>query len=508
MSTMTEEIVRIESLSKEFPGVAALSNVNLRLNKGEIHGLVGENGAGKSTLINILAGAFRPSSGSLIVDGIQVNEFQPSIAQSLGISVVYQETVLVPDFTAEENIWLGREDTKNLTIDKGKQKKKTIELCKEYGIEVPLSVPMSSCRVAEKKLVEILRALSMNVKVFILDEPTEALSKQDIDNLFKILFSLKTKGFSILFVSHHLEEVFRICDKITVLRNGEEVGNYLPHELSVQSLIHLITNREISDQYPESHKRNNTVPVLETKALSNSNLGLSNISIHVNKGEIVAFFGMVGSHRTELMKCLFGAEKILSGEIIYKGEKIILKHPDDAIKKGIFLCPEDRKLEGFVPDMSVLDNCTLPFLKRFTRIGVIRKSMQKEIVKKVIADLSVKTPSDEQKVIFLSGGNQQKIVIGKWLIGQQGELFIFDEPTKGVDVGTKLDIYKAMQALAEKGAGVIFVSSDLRELIGISDRLYVMKKGKIAKEYLREEFDQHNILLQALTEKENSGAVS
>ncbi len=505
---MTEEIVRIEALSKEFPGVTALSNVNLRLNRGEIHGLVGENGAGKSTLINILAGAFRPSSGSLIVDGKAVNEFQPSIAQSLGISVVYQETVLVPDFTAEENIWLGREDTKNFVIDKAKQKKKTIELCKEYGIEIPLSVPMSSCRVAEKKLVEILRALSMNVKVFILDEPTEALSKQDVDNLFKILTSLKAKGFSILFVSHHLEEVFRICDKITVLRNGEEVGNFSPNDLSVQSLIHLITNRDISDQYPVPHKRSSTDPVLETKNLSNPNLGLSNISIHVNKGEIVAFFGMVGSHRTELMKCLFGAEKIKSGDIIFRGEKIELKHPSDAIRKGIFLCPEDRKLEGFIPDMSVLDNCTLPFLKRFTRIGVISKARQKEVVKTIIADLSIKTPSAEQKIIFLSGGNQQKIVIGKWLIGQQGELFIFDEPTKGVDVGTKMDIYKAMQELAENGAGVIFVSSDLRELLGVSDRLYVMRKGEIVKEYIREEFDQHTILLQALTEKKILGAVS
>ena len=505
---MTEEIVRIEALSKEFPGVTALSDVNLRLNRGEIHGLVGENGAGKSTLINILAGAFRPSSGSLIVDGKAVNEFQPSIAQSLGISVVYQETVLVPDFTAEENIWLGREDTKNFVIDKARQKKKTIELCKEYGIEVPLSVPMSSCRVAEKKLVEILRALSMNVKVFILDEPTEALSKQDVDNLFKILTSLKAKGFSILFVSHHLEEVFRICDRITVLRNGEEVGNFFPNDLSVQSLIHLITNRDISDQYPVPHKRNNTDPVLETKNLSNPNLGLSNISIHVNKGEIVAFFGMVGSHRTELMKCLFGAEKIKSGDIIFRGEKIELKHPSDAIKKGIFLCPEDRKVEGFIPDMSVLDNCTLPFLKRFARIGVISKSRQKEVVKQIIADLSVKTPSAEQKIIFLSGGNQQKVVIGKWLIGQRGELFIFDEPTKGVDVGTKMDIYKAMQKLAENGAGVIFVSSDLRELLGVSDRLYVMRKGEIVKEYIREEFDQHTILLQALTEKKNLGAVS
>lgn len=505
---MTEEIVRIEALSKEFPGVIALRSVNLRLTRGEIHGLVGENGAGKSTLINILAGAFRPSSGKLIIGGKEVNEFQPSIAQSLGISVVYQETVLVPDFTAEENIWLGREDTKNLTIDKAEQKKKTVELCKEYGIEIPLSVPMSSCRVAEKKLVEILRALSMNVKVFVLDEPTEALSKQDVDNLFRILASLKARGFAVLFVSHHLEEVFRICDRITVLRNGEEVGNFIPNELSIQSLIHLITNRDISDQYPKPRKQNNMGPILETKNVSNLNLGLSNISFHVNKGEIVAFFGMVGSHRTELMKCLFGAEKIKSGNVVFRGERIDLRHPKDAIKRGIFLCPEDRKLEGFIPDMSVLDNCTLPFLKRFTRIGIINKAQQKETVKKLIADLSVKTPSADQKVIFLSGGNQQKIVIGKWLIGQQGELFIFDEPTKGVDVGTKMDIYRAMQDLAENGAGVIFVSSDLRELLGVSDRLYVMRKGEIVNEYAREEFDQHTILLQALTEKKNWGEVS
>jgi len=505
---MTEEIVRVEAISKEFLGVTALSNVNLRLNKGEIHGLVGENGAGKSTLINILAGAFRPSSGSLFISGKPVLEFQPSVAQSLGISVVYQETVLVPDFTAEENIWLGREDSRNLMIDKAGQKKKTVELCEEYGISVPLSVPMSSCRVAEKKLVEILRALSMNVKVFILDEPTEALSKQDVDNLFRILSSLKTRGFAILFVSHHLEEVFRICDRITILRNGEEVGNFLPEELTVQSLIHLITNRNIGEQYPAQHTRRSSEPILEIKNLDNENLGLSNISFHVDKGEIVAFFGMVGSHRTELMKCLFGAEKAGSGEVIFKGRKIKLRYPGDAIKKGIYFCPEDRKLEGFVPDMSILDNCTLPFLGRFTRGGVISKSRQSEVVEKVIKDLSVKTPSADQKIIFLSGGNQQKIVIGKWLIGQQGELFIFDEPTKGVDVGTKMDIYKAMEELAEKGSGVIFVSSDLRELLGVSDRLYVMRKGEVVKEYSREQFDQHAILMQALTEKNQRGEVS
>ncbi|SLM18226.1 putative ribose/galactose/methyl galactoside import ATP-binding protein [uncultured spirochete] len=505
---MQEEIVRIESVSKDFPGVAALCNINLSLKTGEIHGVVGENGAGKSTLINILAGVYPPTSGSLFINGEKVNSFHPSFAQSLGIAVVYQETVLVPDFTAEENIWLGRESSKYAVLDKNEQKKRTKLLCKEYGINIPLSLPVSSFRVAEQKLVEILRALSMKSKVFIFDEPTEALSQQDVEKLFKILSTLKSLGFAILYVSHHLEEVFRICDRITILRNGEEVGCYLPNELSTQSLIQLITNRDMKDQYPVPPKDVKMNPLLQVENLSNPVLGLLNISFHINTGEVVAFFGMVGSHRSELMKCLFGAARTKSGNIIFNGQKIRFHHPQDAIKVGIFLCPEDRKTEGLIADMSVLDNCSLPFLSHFSRIGIVRKALQKDKVKKLILDLSIKTPSVNQKATFLSGGNQQKIVLGKWLIGNKGKLFIFDEPTKGIDVGTKMDIYKTMQNLAREGAGVIFVSSDIRELLGVSDRLYVMRKGGIAGEYERKDFDQQTILLKALTEEKTVGVSS
>jgi ribose transport system ATP-binding protein len=505
---MEEEIVRIESVSKSFPGVVALTDVSLTLRVGEIHGLVGENGAGKSTLINILAGVFPPTSGSLTVGSHRVDEFHPARARAEGIAVVHQETVLVQDFTAEQNIWLGREGSRLGVLSTAELKRKTKELCERYGIDVPLGVPVGRFRVAEQKLVEVLRALSVNARVFVFDEPTEAMSQKDAENLFRILAALKKDGFAILYVSHHLEEVFKICDMITVLRNGEKIGTYLPAALTVRELITLITNRDMDQQYPPLPPMGETRPLLKVEGLRSRRNGIEDISFHVEEGELVAFFGMVGSRRSELMKCLFGALPVEAGSILLDGAPAIFRHPRQAMRRGVYLCPEDRKGEGLVLDMSVEENCTIPFLGMFTRFGVVRASKTRGAANGVAKELAIKTPSLAQKLLFLSGGNQQKVVIGKWLIGPRGRLFIFDEPTKGIDVGTKREVYKVMQNLARQGAGVIFVSSDLRELLGVSDRLYVMRKGRIVADCARAAFDQHAILSAALVEEKLEGGQS
>ena len=499
------KIVEMISIRKEFPGVVALDNIDFALEEGEIHGLVGENGAGKSTLINVLAGVFQQSSGEMRIFGEPVRLSSPSDALRRGIGVVYQDTVLDPYFTSEENIWLGREPSK-LSVLKGKKTRfDTKELCNQFGIEVPLRVPVGTLSVAKQKMVEILRALSMNSKVFVLDEPTASITQSDTNNLFKILRNLKKVGISVIFVSHHLDEVFDLCDRITVLRNGHYEGTYASSELSTRSLIKLMTHRDLTDQYPKQ-KYNTEEEVLRVSNLNSMKLGLEDVSFKVKKGEIVGFFGMVGSGRTELMKSIFGAGEIDSGEILIENQSAKISDPSRAMKTGIYLCPEDRRREGLVQDMSVVDNLSIPFLGTLTKFGVIDSKKVNSKAKKLSKDLEIKTPSLKTIVSNLSGGNQQKVVLGKWLMGPKSRVFIFDGPTQGIDVGAKTEFYKIMQEIASKGCGVIFVSSDIRELLGVADRMYVMRLGRITAEFDREEFDQSVILENALSDTVSTGS--
>lgn len=493
------KVVEMISVRKEFPGVVALDNIDFSLEEGEIHGLVGENGAGKSTLINILAGVFQQTSGELRLFGKPVKLSSPSDALHRGIGVVYQDTVLDPFFTAEENIWLGREPSR-LSVLKGREiKSDTKRLCDKYGIVVPLGIPVGTLSVAKQKMVEILRALSMNSKVLVLDEPTASITQSDTDNLFEILKNLKKSGISIIFVSHHLDEVFNLCDRISVLRNGCYEGTFASSELSTRDLIKLMTNRDLVDQYP---KRASEIgeEILKVSNLNVARFGLKDISFEVKRGEIVGFFGMVGSGRTELMKSIFGAHEIDSGEITINNEKIRIKGPSKAMRAGVYLCPEDRRREGVVQDMSVIDNLTSPFLGTLTRLGVINSRESRARAGKVSSELKIKAPSLKTIISHLSGGNQQKVVLGKWLLGPESRVFIFDEPTQGIDVGAKSEFYRIMQEIAKKGCGVLFVSSDIRELLGIADRIYVMRLGRITAEFKRGEYDQHSILENALSD--------
>jgi len=493
------KVVEMISVRKEFPGVVALDNIDFALEEGEIHGLVGENGAGKSTLINILAGVFQQTSGELRLFGKPVKLSSPSEALHRGVGVVYQDTVLDPFFTAEENIWLGREPSR-LSVLKGREiRSDTKRLCEKYGIEVPLRVPVGTLSVAKQKMVEILRALSMNSKVLVLDEPTASITQSDTDNLFEILKNLKKSGISIIFVSHHLDEVFNLCDRISVLRNGRYEGTSVSSELSTRDLIKLMTNRDLVDQYPKQASEIGE-GILRVSKLNVARLGLKDISFEVKRGEIVGFFGMVGSGRTELMKSIFGAHEIDSGEITINNEKTRIKGPSKAMKAGVYLCPEDRRREGVVQDMSVIDNLTSPFLGTLTRLGVISSRESNARASKVSSELKIKTPSLKTIISHLSGGNQQKVVLGKWLLGPESRIFIFDEPTQGIDVGAKSEFYRIMQEIAKKGCGVLFVSSDIRELLGIADRIYVMRLGRITAEFKREEYDQHSILENALSD--------
>jgi ABC-type sugar transport system ATPase subunit len=493
-------IVEMTAIRKEFPGVVALDNIHFDLCEGEIHGLVGENGAGKSTMINILAGVFRQTQGELKLFGKKTHLNNPSEGLSNGIGVVYQDTVLVPFFTAEENIWLGCEPTTVSVLRSKEIKVLTRKLCEKFEIHIPLDIPVGRLSVAEQKMVEILRALNMNSKILVLDEPTAAITRKDTDNLFGILKNLCQKDIGIIFVSHHLDEVFSICDRITVLRNGTHVGTFISKELSTKELIKLMTDRDLVDQYPKKTLKAGEKEILSVKSLSTHHLGLQDISFNVRENEIVGFFGMVGcSRRTELMKSIFGAYRIDNGEVWLSGKRIRTNSPSAAMKAGIYLCPEDRRKEGVVQDMSVLDNLTSPFLGTLARLGIVSRRKATEKADKVSRELKIKMASLQSVVSHLSGGNQQKVVLGKWLLGPESKVFIFDEPTQGIDIGAKVEFYKLMQEIAKKGCGVIFVSSDIRELIGITDRIYVMRFGRIVAEYAREEFDQHKILECALS---------
>ena len=491
----TANIIEIRNLTKVFPGVVALRQVSLDISRGEVHVLVGENGAGKSSLIKVLCGIYSPDGGHITYNGEPYTPLAPSDAIAAGIRVVYQEFNLLPFLSVAENIFFEQLPQKHGFVDFKTLFKNTQELLDAVGLDVSPDTPVELLGVAQMQLIEIAKALSSRSKVLILDEPTATLTSREIDTLFKIIGKLKSEGVTIIFISHHLDEVFKIGDRITVLRNGETAGTHITDLITIPEIVKLMVGRSMDEEYPfqEDVQPGPTVLSVENLRCTKNSPPLS---FSVGRGEILGIAGLVGSGRTEAVRAIFGADIKYAGDVILNGLPVSIKSPKDAVSNGISLLTENRKDQGLIIDMSCQTNITLTDLKAVSRGGFLDLSKEATAAEKLVAELSIKTPSLNQWVRYLSGGNQQKIVIAKWLF-RNTQVLIFDEPTRGIDVGAKYEIYLLLWDLAHRGKAIIIVSSDLPEMLGICHRMVVFSNGRITGELARKDFDQEEILAMA-----------
>lgn len=486
-------------ITKSFPGVLALDEVNLSLKKGEVHVLLGENGAGKSTLMKILSGAYTKDEGDIYIDGKKIEIDSPAHAQDLGIGIIYQEFNLNTFLSVAENIYLGREPV-HLPgiINWSKLYWNAQKILDDLKVGIDAKQEVGSLGVAKQQMVEVAKALSLNARFLIMDEPTASLSNKEIRQLFKTINHLKQQGVSIIYISHRLEEIFEIGDRVTVLRDGKYIGTKEVGEISRNDLVKMMVDRDLNEHIPkEKTSTGDTVLRLENISVENR---LRNISFKLRKGEILGIAGLMGAGRTRLARTIFGIEKISGGSIYINGEKKELTSPRDAINAGIGFVTEDRKNEGLVLDLSVKKNVSLPNIDQFLRMGILDFEKEKQAVDHYIRALNIKTPSRDQIVAYLSGGNQQKVVLSKWLCSD-ASIFIFDEPTRGIDVGAKTEIYQLMNRLTAKGVAVIMISSEMPEILGMSDRILVMRNGQVSGELSREEATQEKIMNFALGEQ-------
>jgi len=496
---MTDDLIlRLDSINKEFPGVVALNNISLEIYKGEVHVLLGENGAGKSTLVKILSGAYKKDKGKIIINGNNIEIKNPKHSQELGIGVIYQELNLIPHLTVAENIFLGREYTFGFGILNNKQISIAAQsILSDLNLEIDSNLLVSELGIAEQQIVEIARALSLNSKLLIMDEPTSALTEKEVDKLFNTIKKLQHNGVSIIYISHYLEEIFQIGDRVTVFRDGNLISTQYVTDTDKTELIKLMVNRELKDQYPRVHKK------IDEELLRVENLtiaeSLDNLSFNLKAGEILGVFGLLGSGRTELARAIFGLDSLDEGKIFIRTEEINLNSPQKAIKNGIGFLTEDRKTEGLILDHSVKDNICLASLSKISKFGFVKTSEENQITSKFISELNIKTTGHKQPVQNLSGGNQQKVVLGKWL-SSEVDIYIFDEPTRGIDVGAKREIYNLMNRLTKEGCGIIMISSDLLEIIGMSDRILVMYNGTFTAEFSGHKISQEEIMQSALGE--------
>lgn len=487
---MEQPILKLENVSKYYPGVKALDNVMFELFPGQAHALVGENGAGKSTLIKAITGAIEITSGSIYFEGEKLDKINPIKAIDLGIAAIYQEFNLIPKLTVAENIFFGRFPKKSGVVDTKKMHQAAQEILNELGVEINSHEKVENLTVGFQQLVEIAKSVSKQVKVLIMDEPSAPLTNNEMKYLFHIVRKLKKSGVAIIYISHRMEEIFEVCDAVTVFRDGKYISTQDIHLTNREKLIALMVNRELGDFFPKT-KYSKGNKVLEVKNLNTTIL--KNINFDAYEGEILGFAGLVGAGRTEIARAIFGADKITSGQIILNGVEIKVKSPQKAVEYGIGLIPEDRKQHGALLHMSVKDNTTFANLHQMFANGIIKKSEEVRIAKEYCAKLKTKTPSVHQIVRNLSGGNQQKVVLSKWLLTNCKVLF-FDEPTRGIDVGAKQEIYALINQLVEQGMVVMIISSEMPELLGLSDRIIVMHEGKISGELIREDATQEAIL--------------
>lgn len=465
-------ILEMKGITKQFPGVLALNNVCFNCHRGEIHALIGENGAGKSTLIKLLSGSSFPTEGSILFDGKEWSAKTPHQALQSGIAIIYQELNLVGELDAVENIFLGREIKRGIFTDYAKMKKKATEIIKSMDMEINMSVPVNLLSIAQQQMVEIAKALSRNAKFIIMDEPTATLTSHEVGNLFRIMRQLKEKGVTVVFISHHLSEIFDTCDRMTILKDGELVGCYNVCDITEKEIIRLMVGREVTEIYPPKPNAFGDV-LLKIEAYTNEKI--KEVNLELCRGEILGIAGLVGAGRTELARAIFGADR-KTGKTYLDGKQISISKPKDAIKFGIALLTEDRKQQGLVLGLTVKENISLPILKQISRGGLINLKKEREIVNGFINSLRIATPNMEMRAVNLSGGNQQKVVLAKWLAADC-DVLILDEPTRGIDVGAKIEIYNLMRQLCEKGKAIVMISSELPEVIGMSDRILVMRDG-------------------------------
>jgi len=491
-ANMHENILEMKEISKIYPGVVALNKVDFSLKKGEIHALIGENGAGKTTLIKILAGAVQSDGGAIFYDGNEYDTYSTSEALDMGISVIYQEFNLIPMMTVEENLFFGKEIKKGMFCDKEEMLKLTREAFKILDVDIDPETEIRKLSIAYQQLIEIAKAIINDAKIIVMDEPSAVLTNKELDSLFNLIKHLKNEGTSIIYISHRLDEVFEIADSVTVLRDGLFVDSLPVRDTNKESLIKMMVGRELTGTYPHDHEVSNEV-VLEVKELYNEKV--KNASFSLRRGEILGITGLVGAGRTELARMIFGADDFL-GEIYINGEKVKIKSPLDAIQKGIALLPEDRKEQGLILSMKIDLNISMVIVKELARRGIISDAEEQALADEYIERLSIRTPSNKQLLKNLSGGNQQKVVIAKWL-ASKADIIIIDEPTRGIDVGAKAEIYELMDEMARQGKSIIMITSELPELIGMSDRAIVMYKGHVVGELDREEFDQERMLTMA-----------
>ena len=497
-----DRFLKLQSIEKHFPGVHALKNVNFELSRGECVALLGENGAGKSTLIKVHGGAHRPDGGIIKLDGREVSFDKPMDSLAAGIAIIYQEFNLVPSLSAAENMFLGMEPADYGVVRQGEQAKRSKEILQRIGARIDPDIRCEELTVAEKQLVEIGKALVREAQILVMDEPSAALTNQEVEQLYILVDDLKAQGIGIVYVSHRLEEVERLADRAVVMRDGARVGELQREELNRRKIIEMMVGRSMDAEYP------NDVRKVGQVRLRASNLSrgkkVKNLSLEVRAGEILALTGLVGAGRTETVRLLFGADSRDAGRIELDGKELKVENPKDAIDAGICLLTEDRKEQGLVLDLSVRANFGLPNLSRFSKYSMIDREGEIKAFENYVEKISIKISGPEQLASQLSGGNQQKIVLAKWL-EQNAEILIFDEPTRGIDVGAKFEIYQWMNRLAAKGKGIIMISSELPEVLGMSDRIMVLKEGELMGEIINSgDVDQETLMALAIGETKSA----
>jgi ribose transport system ATP-binding protein len=490
----TMPLIKVEHISKSFGGVRALDDVQFSLLPGEVHALLGENGAGKSTLMKILSGVYIRDSGDYYYKDKKVEmNLTPIAAQEMGIGIIYQELNLCQHLTVAENIFLNREFTRFGILNAQQQREAAYKYLKTLSLDIDPDTRVSELPVSKQQMVEICKTLSMNAQVIIMDEPTSALTDKEINELFKVVAILKNEGKGIIYISHRLEELSRIVDRVTIFRDSRYIKTLNFADTNLDEIISFMVGRSLTEKFPHLSVEKGE-KILEVKDVcSPSGVGVKNASFDLYRGEILAFAGLMGAGRTELMRALSGADKMSGGEVTLNGKKIKIKRPLDAIENGLFCAPEDRKLDGLCVKMTLAENITLPNLDIISKLGVISAKLETKKSKDMVTSLKIKSPTINQYVKNLSGGNQQKVVVGKWLM-RNANVVIFDEPTRGIDVASKIEIYNIMNELKKTGVGIIFVSSELPEVLGMSDRVLVMCDGRITANLKTSETTQEEIL--------------
>ena len=481
----------MKNISKRFPGVYALKNVDFELKRGEVHALLGENGAGKSTLIKVLGGIYHAEEGEIEIEGKNVSITSVQDAEENGIAIIHQELVLVPYMSVAENIYLGREAGSGIFVDRSEMTKSAQKILDDLGMDIDARSLVKDLPIAKQQMVEITKAVSVNSKILVMDEPTSSISDKEVENLFKIMRDLTKKGVGIVYISHKMSELDEICDRVTVMRDGEYVGTKNVKETAKDELIAMMVGRTLTNYYVRDYGEPGE-EILKVTGLSDGDK-VKGVDFNVRKGEIVGFAGLVGAGRSETMQAIFGLAKEVTGEIYINGNKVEIHNPEEAIKHGLALVPESRKEQGLYLVQSVKYNTTIEVLKEFIGKFRVNDKRETEITQEYIDLMSTKTPSQAQKIGNLSGGNQQKVMIGRWL-ATKPKVLILDEPTRGIDVGAKSEIYAIMNNLVKTGVSIIMISSELPEIINMSDRVYVMAGGVVRGCINHEEISQENIM--------------